>query len=158
MENYECLILFLDKLFNQGSMKFQTARTRKTAIKKVFLGSSFQDENIMTLNLDDVISEFILREGALTNTNPATINTYKSRIKRSIEDYIRIEKLGDKPKNENVQDKTIDTAEPEEKVATVEVQCPIRDRTFIVDIKNLPVDLDKAELEKIIKMIKLATN
>jgi hypothetical protein len=156
-ENYECLILFLDKLYNQGSMKFQTARTRKTAIRKVFLKSSFEKENIMTLDLDEVIAEFIEREGGGTNTNSATVNTYKSRIKRSIEDYIRIEKLGEKPRHDKVQDKSPDNVVPEEKVATVGVQCSIRDGKFIVDIKNLPVGLKELELQKIVDMIKLAT-
>jgi hypothetical protein len=156
MENYECLILFLDKLFNQGSMKFQTARTRKTAINKVFNESSFRNENIMTLDVDEVIEEFIVREGSSHKINPATINTYKSRIKRSIEDYIRIEKLGDKPKHDNIQEQIKEIIVPE-KVSTVEVQCPIRDGTFIIDIKNLPVNLDELELEKIIEMIKLVT-
>jgi anti-sigma28 factor (negative regulator of flagellin synthesis) len=152
-ENYECLISFLDKLYNQGSMKFQTTRTRKTAIRKVFLKSSFDKENIMTLDLDQVIAEFIKREGGATNTNSATVNTYKSRIKRSIEDYIRIEKLGEKPKHDTVNDKLV----LEEKVAIVDIQCAIRDGKFIVDIKNLPVDLKEDELKKIIDMIKLAT-
>jgi hypothetical protein len=156
-ENYECLISFLDKIYNQGSMKFQTARTRKTAIRKVFLRSSFEKENIMTLDLDEVIAEFIEREGGVTNTNSATVNTYKSRIKRSIEDYIRIEKLGEKPKHDRVIDKLPNNLVLEEKVAIVDVQCAIRDGKFIVDIKNLPVDLKDFELKKIIDMIKLAT-
>lgn len=156
-ENYECLISFLDKLYNQGSMKFQTARTRKTAIRKVFLKSRFEKENIMTLNLDEVISEFIEAEGGFNNTNSATVNTYKSRIKRSIEDYIRIEKLGDKPKQDKVQEVLFDNVILEEKVAIVGVQCPIRGGKFIVEIKNIPVDLEDFELTKILEMIKLAT-
>jgi hypothetical protein len=155
MENYECLISFLDKQHNQGSMKFQTARTRKTAIRKVFLNSSFENENVMTLDLDEVIAEFTSIGGGGDNTNPATINTYKSRIKRSIEDYIRIEKLGDKPRNDKVQDKSLDNLAPKEKVATVNVECSLREGTFIVDIKNIPVDLQDSELNKILEVIKL---
>lgn len=151
MENYEYLIAFLDKLFNQGSMKFQTARTRKTAIKKVFEGSAYCDENIMTLDIDKVMDEFKLNSH--NKIKDDTINTYKSRIKRSIDDYIRIEKLGDKPKKEHIKEAIV----VEKKVTTVEVQCPIRDGDFIIDIKNLPINLDEDELNKVIEMIKLVT-
>jgi hypothetical protein len=151
MENYEYLIIFLDKLFNQGNMKFQTARTRKTAIKKVFGSSSYKNENIMTLDIDKVMREFKLNHH--DEVKDDTINTYKSRIKRTIDDYIRIEKLGDKPKQEQTNEPIV----VDKKITTVEVQCPIRDGDFIIDIKNLPINLNKDELNKVIEMIKLVT-
>lgn len=151
MENYEYLIAFLDRLFNQGNMKFQTARTRKTAIKKVFENSVYVNENIMTLDIEELMEDF--RSRSNIEIKPETFKTYKSRIKRSIDDYIRIEKLGDKPKLEQIKKSII----VEEKVTTVEVQCPIRDGTFIIDIKNLPINLKEVELDKIIEMIKLVT-
>lgn len=152
MENYECLISFLDKLFNQGNMKFQTARTRKTAIKKVFKDSGYTKENIMTLDLDKVIEEFKSKNHL--KIKDETIDTYKSRIRRTIEDYIRIEKLGDKPKKEYIKDAIV----VQKKVTTVEVQCPIRGGEFIIDIKNLPINLSSDELIKVMDMIKLVTN
>jgi hypothetical protein len=151
MENYKHLIEFLDKQFQQDSMKFQTARTRKTAIRKVFENSSYRDANIITLNLDDLMEEF--RSNLEVSIKEDTFNTYKSRINRSIEDYIRIEKLGDKPKKEHIKESIV----VEKKVTTIEVQCPIRNGDFIIDIKNLPINLNKEELDKLIEMIKVAT-
>jgi hypothetical protein len=151
MENYEDLIAFLDKLFNQGSMKFQTARTRKTAIRKVFEGSNFCDANIMTLNVNELMDEF--RERSQTLIKDDTFKTYESRIRRSIDDYIRIEKLGDKPKKESIKKPAV----IKEKIATVDVQCPIREGEFIIDIENLPINLTEEELSRVIEMIKLVT-
>jgi hypothetical protein len=152
MDNYEDLIAFLDKLHNQGNMKFQTARTRKTAIRKVFGGSCYSNESIMTLDISDLMKDFKAR--SQSEIKEDTFNTYKSRIKRSIDDYIRIEKLGDKPKQEYIKE----PERNENKIVTVEVQCPIRDGEFIIDIKNLPINLNKEELKKVIEMIQFVTN
>ena len=126
MDNYINLIDFLQKSTNQGFMKFHTARTRKTAIKQVFEGSSYTKISVLDLDVDKVVSDYIER---LANPiTEDTIKTYKSRIKRSIDDYIRIELL-----------------------------CPLRKGEFKVDIKNIPVDISDEEIDTIIEMIKIAT-
>jgi hypothetical protein len=151
MENYKHLIEFLDKQFQQDSMKFQTVRTRKTAIRKVFENSSYCDANIITLDINALMDEF--KRNLEVSIKDETFNTYRSRISRSIEDYIRIEKLGDKPKKEHVKEAIV----VEKKITTIEVQCPIRGGDFIIDIKNLPINLKEEELDKLIEMIRLAT-
>jgi hypothetical protein len=152
MHSYESLILFLKDQCDQGNIKPHSARARKTAIKKVFPGSRFNSESLLTLDLDELILGFSLSEVG-SKTNDSTINSYKSRIKRSIEDYIRVNMLGESLAPKNTNDVLIN-----KKITPIDVKCRLRDGDFIVDVKNIPEDLDSPELESILKVIKATLN
>ncbi len=152
MHNCESLMLFLENQCEQGNIKAQTARARRTAIKRVFYNGRFKNENILTLDLDSLILEFSLSDAG-SETNDSTINTYKSRINKSIKDYFRVNMLGESLSPKNTNDVLIN-----KKITPIDVKCRLRDGDFIVDVKNIPEDLDSSELESILKVIKATLN
>jgi hypothetical protein len=150
MDNYLDLIEFLQNSVDLDNMKFHTARTRKTAIKQVFHGSLFESDSVLNIDIDSLMDDFIKR--SQQEIKQETINTYKSRITRSIEDYIRVVKLGEDLTKKEIPS-NIDLVE---KVKTIEVQCPIRGGDIKIDIKNIPLDITNEELEKVVGLIKFA--
>src|SRR6202035_2619484 len=85
------LLEFLDYLSNKGLMNRTTAASRKAAANKV-LGILGEDEaaDVSALDLDKVMSRFHNLEGA--NYTPESLNTYKSRLKSAIDDFLRYQK------------------------------------------------------------------
>jgi methyl coenzyme M reductase gamma subunit len=150
MDNYFDLLDFLQNCVEREVMKFHTARTRKTAIKQVFHGSSFENESVLTLDIDTLMNDFIQRSHQEIKTD--TIKTYKSRITRSIEDYIRVIKLG-----ENLTAKEmLPKASLIKNLKTIGVTCPIREGNIDIEVSNIPIDLTEQELEKLITLIRLS--
>lgn len=154
METYKDLIQFLRESSENRRLKFHTARTRITAIKRIFKESSFENSNILDVDIDDVISEFSQKN---EDISPDTINTYKSRFSSALKDYIRYELLGEKmPSIEEGRGLTPKKEKNVGRPATevIDLPCPIRKNGHIVTIKNLPVDLTKDELNRLTTLIK----
>lgn len=150
MDNYLDLLCFLQKCVERETMKFHTARTRKTAIKQVFHGSSFENESVLTLDIDTLMNDFIDRSHHEIKID--TIKTYKSRITRSIEDYIRVVKLGENITTKNILPKVSLVNNSK----TIGVTCPIREGSIDIEVSNIPIDLTDQELEKLITLIRLS--
>jgi hypothetical protein len=150
MDNYFDLLDFLQNCVDIEIMKFHTARTRKTAIKQVFHGSSFENESVLNLDIDTLMNDFINRSHHEIKTD--TIKTYKSRITRSIEDYIRVVKLGENLTAKEVLPKESLIIGPK----TIGVACPIREGSIDIEVSNIPIDLTDQELEKLITIIRLS--
>jgi hypothetical protein len=149
METYKELIAFLQKASDTKLMKFHTARTRKTAIGRIFINSIFENSSIFELNINDVIDEFQTKNLGISED---TIKTYKSRFNTALKDYIRYEKLGE-TYNIEVNQQYI-KKEKINKAEVVNLPCPIRKGEHIVKINNLPMDLTEEELNRLIKLIK----
>lgn len=154
METYKELIKFLRESSENKTLKFHTARTRITAIKRIFKGSSFENSNILNVEIEDVISEFSKKNDDISLD---TINTYKSRFISALKDYIRYEVLGEKmPSIEEERLSTFrhDKSDEKSKVEVIDLPCPIRKNGHIVTIKNLPIDLTQDELMRLTTLIK----
>lgn len=154
METYKELIRFLKESSENKTLKFHTARTRITAIKRIFKGSSFENSNILDVEIDDVISEFSENNDDISLD---TINTYKSRFISALKDYIRYEVLGEEMPSigeDRVNTYRRNKADDKSKVEVIDLPCPIRKNGHIVTIKNLPVDLTQDELMRLTALIK----
>lgn len=84
---YRDLMEYLRAASKSGGIKYNTARTRRTAINRVFASQpEYEHQDIFSIDLDDVISGFReLEENK--DVSESTIETYKSRIKTTIEDF-----------------------------------------------------------------------
>lgn len=154
METYKELIQFLRESSESRRLKFHTARTRITAIKRMFKESSFENSNILDVDIDDVIAEFKQKNGEISLE---TINTYKSRFTSARKDYIRYVLLGEKiPSFEEGRELTSKKEKTIGRPVTevIDLPCPIRKNGHIVTIKNLPVDLTEDELNRLTTLIK----
>lgn len=151
METYRELLSFLQKASNTKLMKFHTARTRKTAISRIFIGSMFESSSIFELNINDVIDEFQTKNPDISED---TIKTYKSRFTTALKDYIRYEKLGETQSNEMNQQFVKGLQEKTNKAEVFNLPCPIRKGEHIIRINNLPMDLTEEELKRLVSLIK----
>lgn len=154
MDTYKELIRFLRESSANKRLKFHTARTRVTAIKRIFKGSSFESVNILDVEIGDVISEFRNKN---EDISPDTISTYKSRFTSALKDYIRYEVLGEKMpsiEDRRVSTPRVDKLDDKTMVEVIDLPCPIRKNGHIVTIKNLPVDLTQDELTRLTSLIK----
>ena len=85
------LLAFLDYLANKGLMNRTTASARKASAHKVLgILSDAEAEDISKLDLNEVVSRFHNLEGA--RYTPGSLNTYKSRTKAAIDDFLRYQK------------------------------------------------------------------
>lgn len=151
MDTYKDLIRFLQRSSDSKFIKFHTARTRKTAIRRIFEGGQFEDASIFEVNLDDVIAGFKDRNKSIS---PETIDTYKSRFSSALKDYMRHEKLGEKMVVvEEVVHEDI-KLDPHVKSESINLPCPIRKGKHIIQINQLPIDLTPEELNRVISLIK----
>ena len=148
METYKELLTFLQKASDNKLMKFHTARTRKTAIRRIFTDSMFENSSIFELKINDVIDEFQTKNSEVSED---TAKTYKSRFTTALKDYIRYEKLGETQKIE-VKHKGVE--EKTNKAEVVNLPCPIRKGEHIIKINNLPMDLTEDELNRLVSLIK----
>ncbi len=151
METYKDLIDFLQTSSDKGTMKFHTARTRKTAIRRVFEDSPYERTSIHELDIPAVMQDF--QERLEEDISADTVNTYKSRITQTYKDYIRYVKLGEQQtKSALTSAKTEE--QPVQIANTIELPCPIRGGSLIVKVSNLPTDLTEEELDAIIAKIR----
>lgn len=151
METYKELISFLQKSSDTKLMKFHTARTRKTAIGRIFTGSMFENISIFELDINDVIDEFQTKNPDISED---TIKTYKSRFTTALKDYIRYEKLGETQSIGGNQQYVNKVKEKIHKAEVVNLPCPIRKGEHIIKINNLPMDLTEDELSRLVSLIK----
>jgi hypothetical protein len=82
------LIGFLEDLITAGDLKTFTGQARKSAVREVLStaeGEGWEWVDLNALDLDDTIQRFEARRTA--TLSPASINTYKSRFRRAVEDY-----------------------------------------------------------------------
>lgn len=151
MNTYKDLIQFLQRSSESKFIKFHTARTRKTAIRRLFRGGSFEDKNIFEVDLDAVITEFESRNSSISSE---TIDTYKSRFSSALKDYIRYEIIGEKMSVIDEFRPKIIKQEAQIKSESINLPCPIRKGKHIIHINNLPIDLKLEELERLNSLIK----
>jgi hypothetical protein len=169
------LLEFLDYLASKGLMNQETAAARKAAANRV-LGvlDAAEAEDVSVLDIDDLMTRFHNLEGS--KFTPQSLNTYKSRLKSAIDDFLRYQKdpLNFRP---NVQssgrrsDRSKISAEPpptppqaqtgstarsvqEPPPAAVNIlPIPIRP-DLTIKVQGLPYDLTTSEAAKIANVVK----
>jgi hypothetical protein len=83
----EALADFHDYLAEKGLMEKNTAHGRKAAVTKVFgILDDVEAADITNVDLEDVMSRFQRLHGR--DYTPASLTSYKSRIKSSLDDFI----------------------------------------------------------------------
>lgn len=82
------LLEFLDYLAQKGLMNKTTAQSRKASANAVLSVLSEEEASDVTkIDLDDVMVRFHNLEGQ--KFTPGSLNTYKSRTRSAIDDYVR---------------------------------------------------------------------
>lgn len=148
--NYKKLIQFLTLNYEKERLPFNTARTRKTAVRRVFDSiDNPKSIDITTVNIDEIIAQYkIDREAQNEEIKQDTINTYRSRIYNSIKDYKEYLKVGDMAFfDNNIKEKYV-----EQTSKLVALPIPIRDNV-IINITDLPIDLTDDEAKKIANVL-----
>jgi hypothetical protein len=168
----EGLLEFLDYLGNKGLMNPTSAAARKASANKV-LGILDADEaaDVSKLDLASVFARFHnLEPGKYT---PGSLNTYKSRVKAAIDDFVRYQKdpLNFRPSIQTSSRRNGEKAKPsgvgrslhpetqpprpmEAPAAAVSIiPIPIRP-DLTVKIQGIPYDLTPAEAVKIANVVK----
>jgi hypothetical protein len=150
-------------------MNRTTAAARKAAANKVLgILDDAEATDVSKLDIDAVMNRFHHLEGA--NYTPESLNTYKSRLKSSIDDFVRYQKdpLNFKPavvqsaprrsveraKTSGVSDSPVQKIADEAPPAAVNIlPIPIRP-DLTIKIQGLPFDLTPSEANKIANVIK----
>ena len=85
------LLEFIDYLANKGLMNKTTASARKAAANRVLgILDDAEANDVSKIDLDEVMTRFHNLEGA--KFTPDSLNTYKSRLKSAIEDFVRYQR------------------------------------------------------------------
>lgn len=172
----EELLGFLDYGGKKGLFNSTTAQSRKTACKKVLSGLE-EDEKADLRNLDfeGAFARFMNKSG--DEYTPDSLKVYKARVKTALADFIkwkedpakfkpstpqrtRARKAGGEqsPRSSRRTEKYQGGGEfadtgfgggGDTSAAPLVFPIPVRDRSVIVRISNLPNDLTEGEAEKI---------
>jgi hypothetical protein len=166
------LLEFLDYLSKKGLMNQTTAAARKAAANKVLsILEESEADDVSKLDIDEVMGRFHNLAGA--NYTPDSLNTYKSRLKSAIEDFLRYQKdpLNFRPTVQNSgrrserakaaaggdqspRQEAAPTSPVEAPPAAVNIlPIPIRP-DLTIKIQGLPFDLTVTEANKIANVIK----
>ncbi|RWN21556.1 MAG: hypothetical protein EOR94_09375 [Mesorhizobium sp.] len=166
----EALLEFLDYLARKGLLNKTTANSRKAAAGKVLaLLDDAEAADLANVDIDHLMHRFSNIAGS--DYTPGSLNTYKSRIKSAVDDFLNYQenpmtfkvggaagmrKGGDRQKAGPASaDKpairpTVASAPP---TSVSVLPIPIR-RDLIVQIQGLPFDLTTAEANKIANVIR----
>lgn len=170
----EALLGFLDYLGQKGLMNATTARSRKASVNGVLgILSEEEADDVSTLDLDELMHRFSNLQGS--KFTPESLQTYKSRVKASIEDFLRYldnpltfrantptgtRKARDKsaPAKATAKSSTAPVQAPQppasrHTAADSILPIPVR-ADLIVYVQGLPFDLTTAEANKIANVIK----
>lgn len=170
------LLTFLDYLANKGLVPLPTIQNRKAAVNAV-LGAldDHEVEDVSKIDVDEVMVRFSNLHGS--KYTPDSMSTYKSRLRSSIDDFVRYQQnpLGFKPTTSAIRkrkpvsgqpgpspslsaDVTNEPASPaasspRPSVDATILPIPIRPN-LIVFIQGIPHDLTRAEAAKIANVVK----
>ncbi len=157
---YRDLIEYLWVASRNGLLKYNTARTRRTAIKRVFASQpDYEERDIFKVDLDVAIHGFKELE-ANKGVSDSTINTYKSRIKTTIEDFALW--LRKRPQQGSDEIQSIMSGESfgssprlisDKKIETFSLPVPLESGLKLT-IKDIPTNLTENDAEKICEVIK----
>ncbi|NVK16912.1 MAG: hypothetical protein HWE35_22285 [Rhodobacteraceae bacterium] len=170
---------FLDHLATKGLMPKPTVVARKGACSKMLsILDDSEKSDVREIDLDELTSRFINLNG--TDYTPDSLKTYKSRVSKSIEDFIRykLDPLGFKVKQpaakktnakqstETLQAQPTTTTSLPPSPPTPDTQAaattnqpsgltlpiPIR-QDLVIQVIGLPYDLKQVEAQKIANVI-----
>lgn len=177
-KSLDALLRFLDYLKDKGLLKANTAASRKATASKVLSCLSPEElEDVSALDLDDVMSRFHNLEGQ--KYTPDSINTYKSRLKSTLEDFGSYldNPMGFRPAVQS-RSRSVRSAQDSEKAArpqenpkqdeapstkyaappdTMIIPIPIR-ADLVVRVQGIPHDLTVQEASKIAAVIQALAN
>jgi hypothetical protein len=167
------LLEFLDYMLSKGLGKVDTLKSRRIACGRIFdvVG---QDEvvDLRQIDVDHVMHRFQNLEGS--KFSPGSLNTYKSRLRTSISDFLRYrenpsgfraanQRTPRQPRKQpevSAQSPSTPTEQPERMTSargvetrqTLELPIPIR-ATHVVKIAGLPYDLTRNEAQRIANVV-----
>lgn len=166
------LITFWDWAGEKGLVKESTASARRTAISEVLdaLGDAPDQIDIRTLDVADALRRFENLKSA--KYTPGSLNTYKSRFRSAVEDYLQylgegsdwqpgIQSRTRKKKKRATGDKS--TSPPESQPSDTEtapthsswptgprlIEYPFPVREGVVAVLKLPSDLSASEARRL---------
>ena len=170
----EGAVEFQEYLAQKGLMEPATARARKAAVNTVLAILDDQEaQDVTAIDIDEVMRRFANLQGK--DYNPATLRTYKSRVRSALDDFRSYienplafkpslqarERKSDKPvPNPSRIISDINTGEPPRPpvsamsgpMASSILPIPIR-ADLTIHIQGLPFDLTEAEARKIASVI-----
>ena len=145
----EKVIDFLKKAQGKGVLNFNTARTRVTAIKKLsnFLSEA---ENNDIRNINKVaLAEKVRNAGQI---NEGTLQTYLTRLDKSIEAYTSLYEVVEDSGEANVSDSHQKMMSFKKDVCH-ETTLAVEIDGAIVRVNNLPVDITIEQVDKICRAL-----
>ena len=172
----DAVLEFLDYLARKGIMNKNTVSARKAAVN-VVLGVLEPEEvqDVSQLDLDDVMMRFYTLKGS--DFTPGSLNTYKSRLKAAIVDFLAYQEnpmtfkpsvqAAGRKSTERASGSRIDKKQtraqphhiggydrlPEPPTSVSILPIPIRP-DLTVRIQGLPYDLTPSEADKIANVVK----
>ena len=167
------LIAFLDYMLDKGLGKPETIKSRRISCGRVFDTIGEQDlQDLREVDVDHIMVRFQNLEGP--KFSPGSLNSYKSRVRSSISDFLRFREgptafkaVGQRKsrtpsaQTSNVQSSLSVHAEPERQtsakpvnLASYGLEFPISIRAdCIVRLAGLPFDLTKSEAQRIANVV-----
>jgi|GEM_PF-2870606 len=134
------LMSFLSRSGKDGSLPYNTARTRRTAVRRVFeCQPQYAQSNIFDIDVDEVMQGYRASSGS--DVSEATLKTYQSRIKKAIAEYRYW-------RNNMAHNSAVDSS-----VDTFDFPLPLR-QNLNVTLKGIPLDLTAREADLICEVVK----
>jgi hypothetical protein len=176
LKTYQDVIAFLDYCKEKGLMNSSSAAAKKSSVARVF--GAMSEDDIVDINLVDVeelMKRFSNKYGK--EYTPDSLQTYKARIKTSIEDFVRyeknpmsfrmVEKSQAKPRQQKANSERPSASHSESDSIRQDqflspamlsaIPIPIREG-LVVSIVGLPYDLTESEASRITNIIRAYTN
>ncbi len=164
-------LTFLDYLGNKGLVKKSTVAARKAAVNSL-LGTLGDEEvkDVRTLDLDDIAIRLANLEG--DKFTPGSLQTYKSRYRSALEDFVnyrndpttfspkltqRKSRSASPKKSENKDKPTRDRTDKPRAHNEIVFPIPLREN-LTIKIVGLPPDLTEQEAQKISRVIQALAN
>ncbi|MBZ9843297.1 hypothetical protein [Mesorhizobium sp. CA5] len=168
----EALLEFLDYLARKGLLNKTTANARKAAAGKVLaLLDETEAADLTNVDLDHLMHRFSNIAGS--DYTPGSLNTYKSRIKTSVEDFLNYQdnpmtfkvggvagarKTGERQRagqgsGERPAARSVVPAVIAPPASVSVLPIPIR-QNLTIQIQGLPFDLTSAEANKIANVVR----
>lgn len=170
--SFEKLMEFLDYLGNKGLMNKNSVSSRKASCNKMLgILDETEKHDLRHLDLDSIATRFNNLNGM--NYSGSTLRVYKSRTATAIKDFLRFREnpsnftLETKPRTnsikfskptakaaETAQEVSQSTQHPTSMLTPDTISIPIAIRSnCIVQVNGLPIDMSKAEAQKIANVI-----
>lgn len=181
--SYQSLIQFLSYASDKGLLKFETARSRRTAVRRLITAATDDEKNdVRNIDINDLFSRF-------ENLNsqkfkPESLGVYRSRFGTALTDFLRwmenpsgfkpslnkrtsqrktgvkthLPRVPIEESDKNDKDEQLNNESKRNLLPSLIMPVSLTDVAVVIKIENIPVDINYSEAEKIKRILESMAN